>query len=96
MLSVRFVEVDQESDPAVGEHQVGLELLLEHGSSTTSYTDSKSPRALCAVNAHVRINDAARDPIDGVHFAALSASPRAPREMMHERPGNGIHGCRRA
>jgi hypothetical protein len=26
-------------------------------------------------------------PIDGVHFAALSASPRTPREMMHDRPG---------
>jgi hypothetical protein len=24
-------------------------------------------------------------PIDGVHFAALSASPRTPREMMHDR-----------
>jgi hypothetical protein len=28
------------------------------------------------------------DPIDGVHFAALSASPRTPREMMHDRPGH--------
>jgi hypothetical protein len=27
-------------------------------------------------------------PIDGVHFAALSASPRTPREMMHDRPGH--------
>jgi hypothetical protein len=40
------------------------------------------------VNAHGRINDAARDPIDEVHFAALSASPRTPREMMHDRPGH--------
>jgi hypothetical protein len=42
------------------------------------------------------INDAAREPIDGVHFAALSAAPQTPREMMHERPGTETRGCRRA
>jgi len=51
-------------------------------------------RAQCAANAHGRINDAASDPIDGMHFAALSASPRSPREMMHERPVDGIRACR--
>jgi hypothetical protein len=27
------------------------------------------------------------DPINRLHFSALSASPRTPREMMHGRPG---------
>jgi hypothetical protein len=31
ILQVRFIEVDQESDPAVGEPQVGLQLFLEYG-----------------------------------------------------------------
>jgi hypothetical protein len=34
-------------------------------------------------------------PIDGVHFAALSASPRTPREMMIG-PGTGIRRWRPA
>jgi hypothetical protein len=31
-LQVGFIEVGQETDPAVGEPQVGLQLLLEYGS----------------------------------------------------------------
>jgi hypothetical protein len=49
----------------------------------------ETSRAQCAVSAHGRINEL---PVSQsmVRFAALSATSRTPREMMHERPGLAV------
>ena len=46
ILQVRRIEVDQETDAAVGEPQVGLQLLLEYGCKPLDRLEVPGPSAL--------------------------------------------------